>query len=139
MKFDAYRALPIDETRGNPLHAWGAIHADKLGTYWTVPVDLPLQELTALRPVMQSKARLASVIHALRAGDPLPAVELGVYRGGSAWIVDGNHRLIAARKERLSTVPVTFTFVGMPAPTSGSRKKQLDREIDETLSQRKFR
>ena len=144
MKLDTYRALPIDETRGNPLHTWGQIHADKLGTYWTVTVDLPLRELTSLRPVVQSKARLSSVIAALRSGKPLPPVELGVFRDGSAWIVDGNHRLIAARKERLETLPVTFTFVGAapPATIEGSHQKtskQLDNEIAEALNQRRSR
>jgi hypothetical protein len=42
--------------------------------------------------VIQSWARLAS----------LPPVELGIFQDGSAWIVDGNHRLI----------DVVFTFVG---------------------------
>lgn len=137
--FNAYRNLPADETRGNPLHAWGMLHKDKLGTYWTVPIDLALRDLATLRPVVQSKARLASVLTALRSGEPLPAIELGVYRDGSAWIVDGNHRLIAARKERLPTVPVTFTFVDMGASTSGARKKtkkQLDADINKIIRKR---
>ena len=137
--FDAYRDLPADEARGNPLHSWGSLHADKLGTYWTIPVDVPLKELGALRPVVQSKERLASVLAALRDGTPLEAIELGVYRGGGAWIVDGNHRLIAARKERLPTIPVRFTFVGA-SPVSGARKKiatRLDAEIAEALTTRR--
>lgn len=148
MTFNVYRDLPADELRGNPLHAWGALHAAKLGTYWTIPVDVPLTALGTLRPVMQSKARLSSIIAALRAGKPLPPVELGVFRDGSAWLVDGNHRLIAARKERLATLPVTFTFVGAsppPATAEGSHpktsktSKQLDNEIAEALNQRRSR
>jgi hypothetical protein len=35
-----------------------------------------------------------------------------VFRDGSAWIVDGNHRLADARRARLPSVAVVFTFVG---------------------------
>lgn len=108
--FNRYRSLPPDPAHGNPLHAWG--QADKVGTYWTIAVDVPVGELAALRPVLQSKARLASVAGARRDGTPLPPLELGVYKDGSAWIVDGNHRLIDARRAKLSSVPVTFTFIG---------------------------
>jgi hypothetical protein len=107
-----YRQLPADEARGNPLHAWGAVHADKLGSYWTVAVDVLLPELAGLRAVMQSSARLKSVTTARKAGTFLPPIELGVFKNGTAWIVDGNHRLIDARKAPLLSVPVTFTFVG---------------------------
>lgn len=110
--FNRYRHLSPDEARGNPLHAWGQLHADKLGSYWTIEVDVPLRELAALRPVLQSQARLRSVTTARKAGKPLPPLELGVYRDGSAWIVDGNHRLIDARQAGLASIPVTFTFVG---------------------------
>lgn len=110
--FNRYRHLSSDEARGNPLHAWGQLHADKLGSYWTIEVDVPLRELAALRPVLQSQARLRSVTTARKAGKPLPPLELGVYRDGSAWIVDGNHRLIDARQAGLASIPVTFTFVG---------------------------
>jgi hypothetical protein len=110
--FNRYRHLPPDEARGNPLHAWGQLHADKLGSYWTIEVNVLLKELAALRPVLQSKARLRSVTTARKAGKTLPPLELGVYRDGSAWIVDGNHRLIDARQAGLASIPVTFTFVG---------------------------
>lgn len=110
--FNRYRDLPVDEALGNPLHAWGSVHADKLGSYWTVVVDVPLTELAGLRPVVQSAARLKSVTSARKEGKFLPPVELGVFKNGMAWIVDGNHRLIDARKARLPCVPVTFTFVG---------------------------
>jgi hypothetical protein len=110
--FNIYRTLPVDSARGNPQHTWGTVHANKLGTYWTVDTDVPLTELANLRPVMQSSSRLKSVATARKEGKPLPAIELGVFKDGSAWIVDGNHRLIDARKARLPSVPVTFTFVG---------------------------
>jgi hypothetical protein len=110
--FNRYRHLPADETRGNPLHTWGHVHANKLGSYWTVETRVPLSELAALRPVLQSKARLKSVTAARKEGKPLPALELGIFRDGSAWIVDGNHRLIDARQAKRPSIPVTFTFVG---------------------------
>lgn len=110
--FNRYRDLPADEARGNPKHAWGAVHANRLGSYWTVAIDVPLIELAGLRPVMQSSARLKSVTAARKESLFLPAIELGVFKDGTAWIVDGNHRLIDARKARLPSVPVTFTFVG---------------------------
>lgn len=110
--FNRYRHLSPDDARGNPLHAWGQLHADKLGSYWTIAVDVPLKELALLRPVLQSKARLKSVTTARREGKPLPPLELGIYQDGSAWIVDGNHRLIDARQAGLASIPVTFTFVG---------------------------
>jgi len=110
--FNRYRYLSPDDARGNPLRAWGQLHADKLGSYWTIDVDVPLKELALLRPVLQSKTRLKSVTTARKAGKPLPPLELGIYQDGSAWIVDGNHRLIDALQAGLPSIPVTFTFVG---------------------------
>lgn len=110
--FNRFRTLPVDEARGNPLHSWGAVHASRLGTYWTVPVEVPLVELTSLRPVLQSRQRVASVRAARLTGKDLPPIELSVYPDGSAWIVDGNHRLIEARQAKLPSLQVTFTFVG---------------------------
>lgn len=110
--FNRFRTLPVDEARGNPLHSWGAVHASRLGTYWTVPVEVPLSELTELHPVMQSRQRVASVRAGRLAGKDLPPIELSVYPDGSAWIVDGNHRLIEARQAKLPSLQVTFTFVG---------------------------
>lgn len=110
--FNRYRHLSPDDTRGNPLHSWGQVHANKLGSYWTVETTVPLAELSALRPVLQSKARLKSITAARKEGTPLPVLELGVFRDGTAWIVDGNHRLIDARQAKLAFIPVTFTFVG---------------------------
>ena len=110
--FSKYRGLPPDETLGNPLHKYGSVHAGRLGSYWTTAVDVPATELTSLRPVVQSRARLRDVTNARKAGRSLPPVELGVFQDGSAWIVDGNHRLADARQARLPSVPVVFTFVG---------------------------
>lgn len=110
--FNKYRDLPSDERHGNPLHKYGAVHAGRLGSYWTTEVDVPTTELTGLHPVVQSRGRLRDITSARKAGRFLPPIEIGVFRDGSAWIVDGNHRLADARKARLPSVPVVFTFVG---------------------------
>lgn len=110
--FTKYRDLPADPYRGSPVHQWGAVHSFRLGTYWTEPVEVPVSELASLRPVLQSKSRLKSVANARLEGVDLPPIEIGVFRDGSGWIVDGNHRLIDARQAGLYSVPVIFTFVG---------------------------
>ena len=110
--FDKYRGLPKDDSRRSPIYEWGAANAYRLGSYWTEPVEVPLDDLSVLRVVVQSKARLRSIETAHAEGAPLPPVELAVYKDGSAWIVDGNHRIAAARKLNLPTVLTTFTFVG---------------------------
>jgi GNAT superfamily N-acetyltransferase len=114
--FNQFRTLPADPERGNPLAAFGAIHADKVGTYWTVPVEVPLSDLASVRAVLQSKGRVTSIAEARRRGIELPPIELGIFNDGSAWIVDGNHRLLEARKARLPSLSVVFTFVDQPAP-----------------------
>jgi hypothetical protein len=108
--FNRYRQLPPDEMHGNPLRAWG--NPDKVGSYWTIAVYVPVADLSVLRPVVQSKVRLTSIANARKAGKILPPLEIGVYKDGSAWIVDGNHRLLDARRANLALIPVTFTFVG---------------------------
>lgn len=107
-----YRSLPQDEFKGSPLEQWGALNAYRLGDYWTIPEEVPMEDLADVKAVVQSKARLRSVEAAHAAGKELPPIELSVYPDGSAWVVDGNHRLAAARKLGLASVPVTFTFVG---------------------------
>lgn len=71
-----------------------------------------MRELSSVRAVVQSKSRLRSIEDARAAGEETPPIELAVYKDGSAWIVDGNHRLSAARRLKLATIPVIFTFVG---------------------------
>jgi hypothetical protein len=88
------------------------LNAYRLGSYWTLAEEVPLEDLADVKAVVQSKARLRSVEAAHAEGKELPPVELSVYPDGTAWIVDGNHRLVAARKLGLASVPVTFTFVG---------------------------
>lgn len=109
--FNKYRSLPRDMDRGSPLDQWGTVHAWRLGTYWTIPADVPLQELSGIKAVIQSKARLADIRQARERGLALPPIELGVFRDGSVWLIDGNHRLADARKARLPSLPVVFTFV----------------------------
>jgi len=115
-RFNQFRTLPADPDRGDPLHAFGALHADRLGTYWTIPVEVPLAGLVSVRAVLQSKARVASIAEARRNGVTLPPIELGIFKDGSAWVVDGNHRLLEARKAHLPSLSVVFTFVDQPAP-----------------------
>ena len=110
--FNKYRGLPIDDAMGNPLHKYGIVNAFRLGSYWTTEVDVPREELAVLSPVVQSRTRLRDVANARRSGCSLPPIELGVFRDDSAWIVDGNHRLVDARQAQLPSVPVVFTFVG---------------------------
>jgi hypothetical protein len=110
--FNRYRSLSPDEALGSPLYKYGTVHAGRLGSYWTTSVDVPTVDLAGLRPVVQSKGRLREVANARKAGISLPSIELGVFRDGSAWIVDGNHRLVDARQAQLPSVPVVFTFVG---------------------------
>lgn len=107
-----YRSLARDDRRASPLYQWGALNAYRLGGYWTLAEEVPLEDLADVKAVVQSKARLRSVEAAHAEGKELPPVELSVYPDGTAWIVDGNHRLVAARKLGLASVPVTFTFVG---------------------------
>jgi hypothetical protein len=110
--FNKYRDLEPDEERGNPLYSYGSTWSWKLGSYWTVSVMVPVSDLACLRPVVQTKARLESVRTARRSGIELPAIEVGVFAGGSGWIVDGNHRLADAIVSGDRFVPVTFTFAG---------------------------
>ena len=110
--FERYRLLPVDEAAGSPIAQWGAINAYRVGPHWTIPVTVPLSELSGLKAVVQDRQRVSSVHEALTSGVALPPIEVGVYKGGGAWIVDGNHRLAEARKAKRPTVDVRFTFAG---------------------------
>lgn len=109
-----YRDVPVDESRGSPIYAWGESNRWRLGTTWSEVVQVPLEELSSLKEVVQDKKRLDSILGCIRDGkeEVLPPVEIGVFQNGSAWIVDGNHRLRAYRKLKRQTIPATFTFVG---------------------------
>jgi len=58
------------------------------------------------------------VQRARREGVSLPPIEIGVFQDGSGWIVDGNHRLVAARRAKDDSIEVIFTFV----PTRGGER-----------------
>lgn len=107
-----WRALPPDPDRSPPVHELGPIHAHLVGTYWTVPTDVTLADLAPVRAKAISRARLTSVRTARRQGVELPPIEVSVARDGSMLIIDGNHRLVAARRAKAATIPVRFTFVG---------------------------
>ena len=109
--FDKYRSLPADPDRGSPRAAYGPPSYHLVGDYWTVPVVIPLEDLNGLRATAIDKARLRSVQQARKEGVRLPPIEIGVFQSGSGWIVDGNHRLVAARRAKDDAVEVIFTFV----------------------------
>jgi hypothetical protein len=117
-----YRDLPRDEARRSPLDVYGAVHAGRLGSWWTVPVFVPLAELAGLRAVVMDRNRMTSVRQARLDGVGLPPIEVSVHPDGSAWIVDGNHRLVDARRSRQPGIWATFTFVGAPAPGRQRRR-----------------
>lgn len=110
-QFDKYRSLPADPDRGSPRSAYGPPSYHLVGDYWTVPVVVPLESLSGLRATAIDKARLRSVQQARREGVRLPPIEIGVFQNGSGWIVDGNHRLVAARRAKDDAIEVVFTFV----------------------------
>jgi hypothetical protein len=109
--FDKYRSLPEDPDRGSPRAAYGPPSYHLVGDYWTVPVVVPLEDLNSLRATAIDKARLRSVQQARKEGVWLSPIEIGVFQSGSGWIVDGNHRLVAARRAKDDAVEVIFTFV----------------------------
>jgi hypothetical protein len=109
--FDKYRSLPADPDRGSPRSAYGPPSYHLVGDYWTVSAIVPLEELNSLRATAIDKARLRSVQQARGEGVWLPPIEIGVFQNGSGWIVDGNHRLVAARRAKDDSVEVVFTFV----------------------------
>lgn len=74
-------------------------------------MTVPLAELSGLKAVVQHKNRVASVHSALESDVELSPIEIGVYKGGGGWIVDGNHRLAEARCYKRPTIDVRFTFI----------------------------
>jgi hypothetical protein len=125
-QFDKYRSLPADPDRGSPRSAYGPPSYHLVGDYWTVPVVAPLESLNSLRATAIDKARLRSVQQARREGVRLPPIEIGVFQNGSGWIVDGNHRLVAARRAEDDAIEVVFTFVPDANPRHvGSERAEL--------------
>jgi hypothetical protein len=105
MAFEKYRSLPNDPDRGVPGPR-----------YWTTPVVVRTSSLRSLKTVLlpsmsrSNAQRMNSIREAHRRGITLPPIEVGVDAGGSAWLVDGNHRLAEARKARRPVIEVTFAF-----------------------------
>lgn len=107
-----YRGIDRDDDAGSPLHAWGAVHANRLGSYWTIPVDVPVVDLLSCFKPFATASRLKSVKAARLRGDRLPPIEIAVFSNGTGWIVDGNHRLADADRSGTRTIATRFTFVG---------------------------
>jgi hypothetical protein len=102
-----YRALAQDHRAGRPRRQDGDV-----GTYWTVPVPVPLSELTGVQATIFNIGRLYRVRMARQKSIMLPPIQLGVSRHGRVWIVDGNHRLSEARESGQPTIMTRFTFSG---------------------------
>ena len=102
-----YRALARDHGAGQPRRQQGDV-----GTYWTVPVPVPLSEMTGVRATVFNIGRLARVRMARQKGIMLSPIQLGVSRHGYVWVVDGNHRLSEARESGQAAIMARFTFGG---------------------------
>lgn len=106
-------ALPIDTRRPGPLAQYGAMWRGRVGTWWSLPVFVPLASLNGLRARAIDRGRLASVRSAHHRGVELPPIEIAVAEDGqSGWLIDGNHRLVAARRRGDEIVPAIFTVIG---------------------------
>ena len=112
MNIDVAR-LEIDSDRTGPLDQYGSVWSGRLGTFWTRPVRVPLASLEGLDAKAISRERLRSVRSATHAGRELPPIEIAISPDGrSGWMVDGNHRLVAARRRGDRTITVVFTIIG---------------------------
>jgi len=111
----------VQELRA-PLYALPLMHADPL-QYLTMgpPVDgahVPIAALGALRSTCErgggeDAARvehLRGVYARWLAGDPdvPPPIDVGVRPSGVLFLIDGNHRLVAARRAGVHAMPVRF-------------------------------
>jgi len=90
---DKYRTLSRDSGAGNPLLVFSkggqverlrAYWAARVGTYWTVPVLIPLRELRNLHAQIHTDWRLQQVCEKMRRGVDLDPIELGLFRNGCA-------------------------------------------------------
>lgn len=108
---DKYRALPKDSRRKAPFVEWDGLLAESdVGPYWTVPVAVPLSDLADVETEAQNPEELRSIKAAFSEGKILPPIQVTVYPNGSNYLIDGNHRLTAARRLRLPTILTVFTF-----------------------------
>jgi hypothetical protein len=66
----------------------------------------------SLRPVSErARARLGSVLVAMRQGEPLPPIDLYAWRG-EYYVLDGHHRVAAARAVRSDFISAHVIDVG---------------------------
>jgi hypothetical protein len=47
-----YRALPPDDSLGDPLYKYGSVYTGRLGSHWTIAADVPMADLAELCPVV---------------------------------------------------------------------------------------
>src|SRR5271157_1066177 len=73
LALERYRAQPRDPNAGTPWRGHGQV-----GSYWTVPVMVPLSELTGLHAIVFNIGRLYRVRMARKHGTTLPPLSLGV-------------------------------------------------------------
>jgi len=104
--FAKYSATPRDDDSPSPKHSVPATQRYRVGDYWTVPVRVPLSELSGVKATAISKDRLKD----LGRTRALPPVEIALWRSGSYELIDGNHRLVRARQEGNPDIEVRFTF-----------------------------
>ena len=106
-------SLEIDPERRGPLAEYGEVWRGRVGSFWTLPVDVPLTALRGLGAHAIDRNRLHSVRSAYRAGVELPPIEIAITPDGqNGWLIDGHHRLVAARRRRDPSIDVIFTVIG---------------------------
>ena len=77
-----------------------------VGDFWTLPIDVPVAELQMVKATAISTVRLRSI----KSAAAVPPIEIAVSESGHAELLDGNHRLVAARKRGDVTIIAIFTF-----------------------------
>ena len=105
---NAYRNVPPDYAR-DIRRETPANFKYLVGDYWTVPVEVSLEDLAGIRTVTNPN-RLQSVVDAMRDGVQLPPLEIAVHQDGSGTLIDGNHRLSAARRLMWKFITIQLTF-----------------------------
>lgn len=105
--------LEIDTDRTGPLAQYGSMWRGQLGSFWTRPTLVRLEDLRGLGATAISRERLRSVRAALHASALLPPIEIAITANGQrGWLIDGNHRLVAARRRRDRAIEAIFTVIG---------------------------
>jgi hypothetical protein len=103
-----FKTMAPDHGAGKPWRKLGEV-----GSYWTVPVRVPLSELAGVHAIVHRQQRLLRVRIAIANGVVLPPIYVGIKHDGHAFLVDGNHRLVAAREAGWTDIVVRFTFAGL--------------------------